>query len=119
MDAFALDPLGQDRMAFYVTLSGGQVADTLVGLSSPDADGASLHRMEADAGVMHMHPMEGIAVDAGGTTRLQPGGIHGMLEGLRRPVAAGDTLEVTLVFARRAPVTLSVPVLHPADTPHP
>ena len=117
-DGFALDPLGQDRMAFYVTLRGSSVADTLRSISSPASSSASLHRMEATDGVMRMHPVDGIPVDAGGTTRLQPGGLHGMLEALLHPVTAGDTVEVTLRFARRGPVTLTVPVLHPADAPN-
>ena len=37
-----------------------------------------------------------------------------VLEGL---LAAGDTVEVTLSFARRGPLTLAVPILHPADAP--
>lgn len=115
--AFALDPLGQDRMSFYVTLSGASAADTLVGLSSPAAAEASLHRMEAEGGVMHMRPVDGIPVGPGATVRLGPGELHGMLEDLTGPVAAGDTLEVTLEFAQGAPLTLKVPVLHPADAP--
>ncbi len=116
-DAFALDPLGQDRMAFYVTLTGSARPDTLSAISSPDAEAASMHRMEAEAGVMRMHPVDAIPVDAGATTRLEPGGLHGMLEGLRRPLVAGDTVEVTLSFTRRGPLTLAVPILHPADAP--
>lgn len=116
-DAFALDPLGQDRMAFYVTLTGSTRPDTLSTVSSPDAEAGSMHRMEAEAGVMRMRPVDGIPVEAGATVRLEPGGLHGMLEGLRRPLAAGDTVEVTLSFARRGPLTLAVPILHPADAP--
>jgi copper(I)-binding protein len=116
---FALDPLGHDRVAVYVTLSGSQVPDTLVGLSSPSAEAASLHRMEAEGGVMSMERVDGISVDPGATVRLRPGGFHGMLEGLSHPVAAGDTLAVTLSFARGSSVTLRVPVLHPADAPSP
>jgi len=113
---FALDPLGADRLGFYATLSNhAQWPDTLVGVSSPWAVDGSLHTMVEEAGMMRMHAIPGITIPPQSVVRLEPGALHGMLEGLLAHPAAGDSIEVTFVFAAAGPVTLRVPVRHPAD----
>lgn len=120
-DAFALDPLGQDRLAFYATLRNeGARADALVGVASPSGGSASLHRMVSEDGMMRMEPVDVIPLPPGETVRLEPGGLHAMLEGLRSSPTAGDSLEVTFRFANTDAVTRWIPVRHPADlTAHP
>lgn len=120
-DAFALDPLGQDRLAFYATLRNeGARADALVGVASPSGRSASLHRMVSENGMMRMEPVEVVPLPPGETVRLEPGGLHAMVEELVSSPAAGDSLEVTLRFANTPAVTRWIPVRHPADlTAHP
>lgn len=115
-DAFALDPLGQDRLAFYATLRNeGARADALVGVASSGGRTASLHRMRSEDGMMRMEPVEVIPLPPGATVHLEPGGLHAMVEGLRASPSAGDSLEVTFRFANTPAVTRWIPVRHPAD----
>lgn len=98
--------------AGYMTLDNrGPADDRLVSASSPAAEAVTMHRTEVRDGVAGMRPQEGgIAVPAGGTVRLEPGGYHLMLERLRRPLALGETVPVSLTFAKAGTVTVDLKV---------
>jgi periplasmic copper chaperone A len=53
-----------------------------------------------------MHHAPSIAIPASGTVVLEPGGFHVMLDGLRRDLVAGETVELELTFERAGPVTV-------------
>ena len=77
---------------------------TLVGASSPVARHAELHRSMAmhemnGMNAMGMRPVARVTIPAHGTLRLQPGGDHVMLLGLRQQLAAGQRFPVTFRFA--------------------
>lgn len=116
--AFALDPLGNDQLAFYGALHAHAVSgDTLVAVSSPWAASGSIHTMAEGDGMMRMRPVQGIALPPQSTVRLEPGALHGMLEGLFARPASGEDIEITFEFAGSGPIVIRVPVLHPADAP--
>lgn len=73
----------------------------LVGASTPLARSAELHASSSQGGVMHMHAVDGIALPAGGTVALESGGFHLMLFGLKRPLAAGERLPLSLIIEGR------------------
>ena len=74
----------------------------LVAASSPLADAVEIHEMAMDGNVMRMRALpDGLVLPAGTSVVLQPGGLHLMLLGLKRPLAAGDTVPVTLVVEGR------------------
>ena len=56
-----------------------------------------------------------IAVAAGETVKLQPGGLHVMLMGLKKPLKVGDTFALTLKFKQAKPQTVTVTVQTGAD----
>jgi len=94
----------------YLTLT-GTAADRLIAVASPAAERVELHtHMMDDKGVMRMRPVAGIDVAPGTPTRLQPGGFHIMLLGVRTPLIAGATIPLTLTFEKAGSVTLDVPV---------
>lgn len=105
-------PPGAPTAAGYLTIQDkGGVADRLTGGSSPDAAAVEVHQMSMTGGIMRMRPVEGgLAVPAGGTVTLAPGGYHLMLIGPKRPFKIGDRIPVTLAFARagRVPIRLVV-----------
>jgi copper(I)-binding protein len=93
--------------AFLLLANRGPAADTLVAVDCPDADSVSLHTVTAG----RMLAVSGIAVPARGRVRLAPGEYHLMLEGLRRPLAVGDTVTLELHFAAAGLVQVRAPVL--------
>lgn len=86
----------------------------LVGVSTPAAARAELHRMDMQGDMMKMRQVDGIELPAGKTVNLASGSYHVMLVGLKRRLKAGETLDLTLdvlhANKQRASVTLKVPV---------
>lgn len=106
-------PLGRTTAAYF-TLKGAGTADRLLSASSPVADRIELHESTEVDGMMRMQALDqGLAVPADGLVELKPGGLHLMFLGLKRPLAPGDTVPVTLTFESAGEVTLSLPVAVP------
>lgn len=66
------------------------------------------------SGEMKMQQVMEIALPAGTSVELKPGGYHIMFIGLVNPLETGDTIELTLTFQEAGEVTVSVPVLEEA-----
>ena len=87
---------------------------TLVGLSSPAAAVSEVHEMKLEGDVMRMRAIASLALPAGKTVELKPGGYHLMLMDLKAPLKADTRVPLTLVLrdaqgAQRL-VQLQVPV---------
>jgi copper(I)-binding protein len=97
----------------------GAAADRLLAASTAVAGTVELHTVVKEGDVMRMRAVPAIDVPAGRAVTLQPGGLHVMLMNLRRPLAPGESIELSLVFekAGRRTVTLPVRALNPGDAP--
>lgn len=114
-EARAPAPADTAVAAVYLTLVNGGPADTLVGITSAIARRAGVHVSERDAGVRRMRLLAEMAIPAGTTLRMAPGGMHVMLEELTRVLLPSDTLVLTLTFRRAGVVRVSVPVVRYED----
>ncbi len=76
------------------------------------------HVMESHGGrvVLRMRPVADIPVPAEGEARLEPGGLHVMLIGVRHPLRPGDRFGLRLIFENASPVEITVPVLKLSET---
>lgn len=88
----------------------GRAADRLIAAASPVAAKVSIHESRSDHGVMSMRALSGISIPAGSTVALAPGGLHLMLEGLKRPSTVGGRVPITLTFARAGAVRAELAV---------
>lgn len=86
--------------AYFTLKNTGAAPDTLTGASCACAATAAVHESKMANGVMRMAPSGPLAVAPGGQIVLKPGGLHLMLTGLRQPIKAGQTVRITLVFAK-------------------
>ncbi|HYF44510.1 MAG TPA: copper chaperone PCu(A)C [Ramlibacter sp.] len=103
-------------------------ATQLVGVASPAAGVAEVHEMKMDGDVMRMRALPALDLPAGRTVELKPGGLHLMLQELRNPLQAGQTVPLTLVFRNargvesrvqmQAPVAVHAPGAAPAAAHH-
>lgn len=109
--AVSAPPAGAPAPAFLRIANRASQADTLLGVTSPDADSVVLHTMVGG----RMQPVPVLPVAAGETVRLGPGSYHLMLEGLHRPLGVGDSVSLLLRFARAGELRLRVPVLRYSD----
>jgi copper(I)-binding protein len=103
----------QSAGAVYMTISGGDEADALTGVSvdASVAVVAEIHETTvAGDGTMSMQQVPSIAVPSNGEVELEPGGFHVMLMQLAEPLAAGDEFTVTLTFENAGEVDVDVTV---------
>jgi hypothetical protein len=101
---------GMNGAGYLTIVNRGRNADRLVGASSPVARTVSIHQSRQIGAMMTMRQMASIDVAAGARAILAPGGVHLMLEGLKRPLRAGQSVPVTLIFARGGPVRAALAV---------
>ena len=88
---------------------------TLVGVASPVAGVAEVHEMKMDGDVMRMRALpNGLALPAGKTVALTPGGYHVMLMDPKATLPKDSTIPLTLTFknakGEQSQVELKVPV---------
>ncbi|MBF0374593.1 MAG: copper chaperone PCu(A)C [Alphaproteobacteria bacterium] len=113
-DAFARATPGMapNGGAFMTIVNNGSEPDRLVSAAAPVSKTTELHTHDSDGqGVMRMRKVEFIAVPAGGTVRLAPGGHHVMFMGLQSPLKEGDKFPITLTFERAGKMTFDMPVV--------
>ena len=92
------------------------MADRLLAVESSLARKAELHTMNVINGVMKMRQIDGgIAIPAGETIQLAPGGLPVMLVGLKTPLNADKNYQMTLVFETAGKVKLTGIAKRPAD----
>jgi copper(I)-binding protein len=101
---FAYEPITLASGAAYVEITNqGAEADTLVDATSPLAAMAMFHGGS-------MASMNSVVIAPGATVTFAPGGAHIMLTSFSAMPMAGDSLQLTLTFARAGSVTLELPV---------
>ncbi|HEY1415440.1 MAG TPA: copper chaperone PCu(A)C [Caulobacteraceae bacterium] len=106
--------------AGYMTIANhGHSPDRLTSAASPIAARVTLHQSRMVGAVSVMRPVEGIDVTSRGQISLAPGGVHLMLEGLKRPLQPGDRAPVTLLFQHAGPVRAWLTVRTGTEAPTP
>ena len=70
----------------------------LVGATSPVVPRVEVHEMKMDGDVMRMREVQAIDLPKNKTVALTPGGYHIMLMNLKKPLAAGEIVPITLVI---------------------
>ena len=89
--------------AFYMIFKNtGNAADTLTAATSTACGTVEMHETVDKGGMMEMVPIVGqkIAVPAGGTVELKPGGTHIMCIDKKADFAAGSKIPLTLTFEK-------------------
>src|SRR5437870_10441988 len=86
---------GQPVAAAYLTLQSAS-AVRLISATSEVAQAVEIHEMSLKDGVMRMRRLEVFDVRANQVIRMAPGGTHLMLVNLRRPLVAGEQVELDL-----------------------
>lgn len=85
--------------AAYLTLTGGDAAKVLTGVTSPDAERVEMHETKREGEMTMMAPVERIEVPAGGEVKMRPGGLHLMLFGLTDAARSAGSVTLNLSYA--------------------
>jgi copper(I)-binding protein len=89
------------------------VADTLVAATGPDSTSAKI--MGTTGGRMTM--AASVELKPGETVAMIPGAMHVMFSGLTHEYLIGDTLRLTLRFARAGELRVAAPVVPFGEMP--
>jgi copper(I)-binding protein len=105
-------PNGAKVAGGYLTITNtGSEPDRLVGGSFERAGRFEVHEMKVTDGVMTMRPVEGgLAIGAGETVTLAPGGLHLMFQDLKAGLAEKEKVKGTLVFEKAGTVEVEYAV---------
>jgi copper(I)-binding protein len=103
---------GQTATAAYMTIHNrGAGDDRLVSVEAAAPAKAMLHASESSDGISRMREMgAGLALPAGATVHLKPGGTHVMITGLGAPLRASDVMKLRLKFEKSGPRDVDVAV---------
>ena len=104
---------GQPTGGGYLRLDNKGRDDKLVSARAAVSASVELHSMSMDGDVMRMRQVDAIALPAGKSVELKPGGFHIMFVGLKAPLKAGDKFPMTLKFERAGEVEVIVNVEAP------
>lgn len=109
---------GQSVGAAYMTLTAKQDM-TLMHIESDVTASVEIHSMSMTNGVMKMRMLENLPLVANKPYALTPGGFHIMLFDLKKPLSAGEKVNLTLHFKNkltRFKQSILVPVQSIEDT---
>lgn len=109
------DPAGANAAnpsAAYMIIENSGGDDTLLSATTPDAERVLLQQRKGatDTDPGTLVTVDDLPVTGYGETRLQPGGDQLLLSGLRRSVAIGDTIDLTLDFDRAGTISVQAEV---------
>lgn len=105
-------PPGAPVGGAFMTIANSGAEDRLTAVRAPAlTDDAQIHEMAMQGEVMQMRALpDGLAVPAGGSVELKPGGYHIMFMQLKKPLVAGETVPVTLEFEHAGAVEVPLTV---------
>ena len=106
-------PPGAQTAGGYLTITNnGTEDDTLVSGTSSFANVTQVHEMKMENNVMKMRHLEtGLAIPAGATVELSPGGYHMMFMQLTKTLKDGDSLAASLTFSKAGELPVDFQVL--------
>ena len=85
----------QKTSAGYMEITSARDA-TLIGAQSPVAGEAEVHETRMENNIMRMRAVPKLALPAGKTVKLEPGGYHLMLADLKRALKKGESVPLQL-----------------------
>jgi hypothetical protein len=92
----------------------GQEGDRLIGGQTEVAEVVEIHETRMEGDVMKMQMLaEGLEVPPQSTVRLEPGGYHVMLIGMKQNLEPGDRFQIELQFEKSGTRRVEVEVQQP------
>lgn len=91
---------GSDTAAVYLLLRNpGTQPIIVIGVKTPAAGNAMIHESSTVGGQSRMRMHDKLVIAPGQTVAFEPGGLHVMLSGLRKPLTIGQTVPMILLLA--------------------
>lgn len=113
----AMPPTATTGAAYLRIDNNGEAGDRLLAVETPVAEYAELHEHVHVDGLMKMQQATDLAIEAGDSLTLEPGGYHIMLFNLQKPLVAGEKYPLTLRFEQAGEIEVEVAVHKEAPAP--
>ena len=111
-DPWARASISKNGASYLTIMNHGNHPDKLIGVMAPVAKRIKLHTHKNDNGIMRMRHTKSILLPPNRSVSLKPGGHHIMMVGLNRKLEMGEEFPLTLVFEKRANITVTVKIRH-------
>jgi protein SCO1 len=108
-------PPTTSEAAVYLVIENSGAEDTLLSVTSPEAQGAMIHTTQTTGGQSVMQMRDRVPLRPGEILSFLPGGTHVMLMNLTRLPAAGESFPLRLRFARAGEIALAPMVVPYAE----
>jgi periplasmic copper chaperone A len=103
-------PTAQVGAVYFSVKNSGTKEDELVAVSSSVAASVEIHETQTVKGMMQMRQVASVSCPAGATLKIEPGGLHVMLLGLKQPLMEGSRVDLTLRFRHAGVLSIQVPI---------
>lgn len=112
-DAYSREmPPGVSNIAVYLTIRNvGSHGVSLESVSTEVSESAMIHRSAMENGMMTMEHLPELYIAPRENARFEPGGLHIMLMGIKRPLRAGDSTRLNLSFSNGVVLRVDVPIV--------
>ncbi len=91
-------PVATVGAVYFSLINKGSAPRRVTAISSPAARQVEIHESRLVQGMIQMRPVTFVDCPAGSTVRSEPGGLHVMLVGLKRPLTPGMRYPLSLTF---------------------
>jgi len=108
--ARAVPPTANISAAFMNVTNNAASDLAMISAESSVAQSVELHTNTMTDGKMKMRRVDQIELPANQTTKLEPGGLHIMLIGLKQPLVAGETVDLKIGFNDGSEQSLELPI---------
>ena len=105
-----LPPVAANGAAYFRIENRAKSADYIVSAHSPIAERAEIHTHEMKEGLMRMRRVNPVEAPAQGEVSFEPGGLHVMLFGLKKPLVSGESFPLTLEFLKAGKIEVTVEI---------
>lgn len=103
-------PTAQVGAVYFSVTNSGAKEDKLLSVSSSVAASVEIHQTQTVKGMMQMRQVASVSCPAGVTVKIEPGGLHAMLLGLKQPLMEGSRVDLTLRFRDAGVLSIQVPI---------
>ena len=104
-------PVSSVTAVYVVIENAGNRDDKLIGVKSEVSKSAEIHTTSIDENyVATMEKVDALLIPSGQKLELKPGGSHIMLRELKKPLKAGDKVEIDLIFENAGVLRVQVSV---------
>lgn len=104
---------GAVTAVYFTLVNGGDIEDTLTAVSSLVAELTEMHVSTQHGSMMRMNQVTALPAPPRDSVMFRPLGAHVMLTRLAKPLAVGDSVDVTLQFSSGRSVAVRAGVRQP------